>query len=151
MYVNYRTPLIALKTSGASSMKSTNVILSDQSSTLNLVHSGSGVILLELYHGANLLTDITGSSQVILLGRVEGDGLVRVSGAARLFGIKCSIRTVEVEVKESGGAFVYGSEGVYARVSGSGTIHYLGTLLSQQKSGAGSIRPYSIDRNPDEL
>jgi len=152
VYVNYRTPLIGLKTSGASSMRSTNFILSDPSSSLNLGHSGSSTAALELQHGSNLVADMSGSSRVTLSGQVQGSGRLSVHGAAKLSAIKCPImQIVEAEVHGSGKAYVYGVEGVHARASGAGTIYYQGILLSQYRNGASSIMPYSIGRNREEF
>ena len=150
VYVNYRTPLVGLKTTGASSMSSKNTIRSNPSSPLNLVHSGASTATLDLQHGSNLIADISGSSRVALSGRVQGNGRVNVSGAAKLAAMACQMQTVEAQAGGTGQAYVNGVEGVHARVGGVGTIYYQGTLLSQHRSGAGSIKAYFPGQSPAE-
>ncbi len=147
-------------------MTSTNFIRSDPSSPLNLGHSGSSTAALKLQHGSNLVADISGSSQVNLSGRIQGDGRLSalgasqvdlsgqvqgngqlsVGGAAKLSAIKCEIMKIaETDVSGSGKASVYGVKGVRARASGASTIYYRGNLVEQHTEGASKIMPYPAE------
>ncbi|CAF4388685.1 unnamed protein product, partial [Rotaria magnacalcarata] len=120
--------------------RSKNVIFSNRLSLLDVAHSGAGIAILELQHGSNINVAISGTGELSLSGRVQGNGRLSVSGAAYLDAIECPMNIVNAEVAGSGLASVYGLKGVNATVSGVGNICYRGPLLSQVISGLGSIR-----------
>ena len=140
VYVNYRTSLVSLEIDGTSSMRSRNVIFSNPTSLLNIAHSGTGIAILELQHHSNINVAISGTGRLTLSGRVHGVGRLSVSGTADLDAITCPMKIVTVEMSGAGFARVYGVEGVYATISGVGSLCYRGPLLSQVISGFGSIR-----------
>ena len=73
-YVNYRTPLLSSEIDGTSSLRSRNVVFSNPSSLLNVLHSGTGIAILELQHYSNINVAISGTGRLTLSGRVQGNG-----------------------------------------------------------------------------
>ncbi|CAF4047970.1 unnamed protein product [Rotaria sordida] len=120
-------------------MRSTNVVVSNPSSLLNVAHSGTGTVILELQHDSNINVAISGTGQLILSGRVLGNGRLSISGTAHLDALTCPMKIVTVEMSGTGLARVYGIEGVHATMSGVGTICYRGPLLSQVINGLGNM------------
>ncbi|CAF3402353.1 unnamed protein product, partial [Rotaria sp. Silwood2] len=106
---------------------------------------------LELQHSNNLVADTSGSSRLDLSGLVQGTGRLSISGSAQLNAEECQMEIVKVQTSGAGYASVNGAQEVHASVSGAGTICYRGTLVSQRKSGAGSIQPCVLEQISAEL
>ncbi|CAF3738973.1 unnamed protein product [Rotaria sp. Silwood1] len=106
--------------------------------------------MLELQHGSNINVAISGTGQLSLSGRVQGNGRLSVSGTANLDAIACPMNIVTVEMSGTGLASVYGVKGVHATLSGFGNICYRGPLLSQVISGLGSIRECIVEQTSTE-
>lgn len=150
VYVNYRTPLISLEIDGTSSMRSRNVIFSDSGSLLNVAHSGTGIVMLELQHDSNINVVISGTGRLTLSGRVQGNGRLSISGAAHLDAIACPMKIVTVEISGTGSARIYGVDGVHITMSGASSVCYRGPLLSQVISGPSSIRECIFEQTTTE-
>ena len=125
-------------------------IFSNPASPFNVAHSGVGNVILELQHGSDTNVAISGTGQLTLLGRIQGNGQLSVSGTAQLNAITCPMKIVTIRVSGTGSASVYGVDGVYATVSGTGNICYRGPLLSQQISGSGSIKECILEHTTIE-
>jgi len=107
---------------------------------LDLQVSGSGDIIADV-DAPELKTGISGSGTVSLKGTVR-DLKISISGAgnAKCFEIKSE--KTKVEISGAGSAEVFASVSLDAHVSGVGEVIYKGgaTQVSQQISGAGSVK-----------
>lgn len=145
VYVNYRTPLVSLEVDGIASIRSRNVIISNRASSFSIAVSGSGTAILDLDHGSDINVAVSGTSRVTLSGRVQGNGILALSGIPELNAFSCPMNTIQVSV--SGGTAYVNGVGIHATVSGIGVVCYKGKLLSQQVSGLGSV---SADCSPEQ-
>lgn len=147
-----------LRLSGSGMIYSSDVI---EAHTLELKVSGSGEMDVA-FEGEELFTKISGSGDLYVnaycsysSGSISGSGRLtlegaatdaeyQISGSGKILGYDFPVETADLKISGSGDAFVHVHEYLYADISGSGSIHYLGDALIQTRiSGSGKI----IDEN----
>ncbi|CAF1672005.1 unnamed protein product, partial [Adineta ricciae] len=60
-YVNHRTSLISLEIDGTLSITSTNITYSNLAPRFYIVHSGTGILVLELEHDSDIIVTMSGT------------------------------------------------------------------------------------------
>ncbi len=101
--------------------------------------SGSGDVSLEV-EADNVAASLSGSGDVDLSGSA-GSFTIKVSGSGDVTAYELSANTVEATISGSADVKVTANEMLYARVSGSGDIHYRGNpkKIDSKASGSGGI------------
>jgi hypothetical protein len=127
-----------ISVSGASNIIGQNKIIARD--RLEMHVSGAGDINADV-DAPELKSSISGSGNVNLMGQVR-DLELDISGAgdAKCYDMKAE--NTKVQISGAGSAEVYASVSLDAHVSGAGSVSYKGgaTKVSQQVSGAGSVK-----------
>ena len=122
--------------SGSGDIVSSTTLRSDRFRTSM---SGSGDISLSV-EAEDVEASLSGSGDINLKGQA-GNFEVRVSGSGDVKAYELSANTVEATISGSADVQVTANEMLYARVSGSGDIHYKGDpkKIDSKASGSGGI------------
>ncbi len=129
---------IKLTGSGNATLKGTI-----NSTDLSLSIAGSGGVKADKLRCSNLSLAISGSGSASLSGETYQSD-IRLSGSGSVDASGLKSKYTNCKVSGSGGAKVYVSELLDARISGSGGISYKGSpsKINQKISGSGRIRAY---------
>jgi putative autotransporter adhesin-like protein len=102
--------------------------------------SGSGDIDLNL-RTANLDMGLSGSGSINLQGRGKSASL-SISGSGKLYAADFELERITIKISGSGGAEINASKEIDSRISGSGTVRYVGEpdKLSNHSSGSGRLK-----------
>jgi Putative auto-transporter adhesin, head GIN domain len=102
--------------------------------------SGSGDIDLNL-RATDLDLGISGSGSINLQGKGKTASL-SISGSGKLYAADYTLETISIKISGSGGAEINATKEIDSRISGSGTVRYVGEpdKLSNHSSGSGRLR-----------
>jgi hypothetical protein len=104
-----------------------------------LVVSGAGEITVTALDGAELSVVHSGAAQVTVSGRVTSQ-VVELSGVGEYDGSALKSQDADVTVSGTGKAVINASRTLHARVTGVGSVEYLGNpQLTQEVTGIGEI------------
>lgn len=131
-----------LELSGAGNVTNRGTL---QGKTLEIEVNGAAVVNLEV-EVKKIELEISGASSVTFQGtarQLEAD----LSGAGNLDAYELRVRDASISLSGVGGAQVYVTDNLQAKVSGVGGISYKGQPQNIQRevSGVGSIKPASAD------
>lgn len=127
----------SLEVSGSGTIIGKSMIQAD---SLDLRLSGSGSMDLDLKAKA-LQTEIPGSGTILLRGAAD-DQSADISGSGKIAGYGLATKRLEVTISGSGAVEANVSDDIVARISGSGSVYYLGRpeRISEDISGSGVVR-----------
>ena len=128
--------LESLETSGISTITSQSRI---SSPALDLKVSGAGAVYLDV-DCIDLNTEISGAGGAVLNGRADRSNII-CSGSGGIDALDLSTNLTRIEVSGSGQAEVNVQSVLDARISGSGSVYYIGTpeKITQEISGSGRL------------
>lgn len=128
--------LNALQTLGAGEIDAGSI----NTDNLEIASSGSGEISVANVEANNLKVTSAGSGEVKTAGRVDSQ-VVDISGTGSYQAEDLESQEAEVDVKGSGEATVNVTDELDARITGSGSIEYVGDpTISQEVRGSGELR-----------
>ncbi len=126
----------AVKLSGSGSVKSNNTIRSESfESTL----SGSGTLDLNV-ETSSMSSTVSGSGNTILSGQTSYYK-VQVSGSGDIKAYNLKAEDVSINISGSAKIRVHANTSITSRISGSGSVYYMGDAkkIDSKVSGSGSI------------
>jgi len=126
-----------LSVSGSGKIENEGTI---HTSDLDLEVSGSGKISL-VAEAEDVSIDISGSGSVDLEGS-GGENRVDISGSGRFDAENFKSESFDIQISGSGKCTVYATKGIYAEISGSGSVYYKGDpdKVRSNVSGSGRVR-----------
>lgn len=129
--------LRALSQSGSGKIEVANPITSSE---LNTKVSGSGSITCTA-KVRDLAAAVSGSGQIDVQGSTENND-IRISGSGKFNGAKLTANNTNVHISGSGDAYVFTNQELNAKISGSGSVRYAGSVKSvnASTSGSGKVR-----------
>ena len=127
----------SLEVSGSGTITGKSMI---QVNSLDLKLSGSGSMNIDL-KAKTLRTEIPGSGTVLLRGAADEQS-ADISGSGKIAGYGLATKRSEVTISGSGAVEANVSDEIVARISGSGSVYYLGhpERISEDISGSGVVR-----------
>jgi len=127
----------ALSVSGSGRIENRGTI---NASDLDLDVSGSGKIDL-VADAKDVSIDISGSGSVNLEGS-GAENRVDISGSGHLDADNFKSESFDIQISGSGRCSVYATKGIYAEISGSGSVYYKGDpdKIRSSVSGSGKVR-----------
>lgn len=127
-----------LEVGGAGKVTNTGTM---QARNLEVEVSGAAVVELELEVQRKLTMDLSGAASVTFQGSAQ-QLEAKLSGAGNLDAYEMQVRDASIELSGVGGAEVYVTDNLQAKVSGVGGIRYKGEPknIQRQVSGVGSIK-----------
>ncbi|MEM6632811.1 MAG: head GIN domain-containing protein [Bacteroidota bacterium] len=137
IYVTYRE-LDEIHSSGSADVYCADPL---KARSFEATTSGSGNMILEDLEADELMTRISGSSDLEIAGSVETQE-VNISGSGDYDAMDLDCEEAHVRVSGSGNARITARESLKASVSGSGDISYRGSPdhVDTRTSGSGSVR-----------
>lgn len=129
--------LVGLSQSGSGKIDVSNTI---NSSELDTKVSGSGSISCTAKVN-NFAAAISGSGQIDIQGSAESND-IKISGSGKFNGAKLTANSTNVNISGSGDAYVFTNQELNAKISGSGSVRYAGSVKSvnASTSGSGKVR-----------
>jgi hypothetical protein len=127
----------SLEVSGSGNIIGKSMIQAD---SLDLKLSGSGSMDLDL-EAKTLRTEIPGSGTILLRGAADEQS-ADISGSGKIAGYGLVTKRSDVTISGSGTVEANVSDEIVARISGSGSVYYLGhpERISEDISGSGVVR-----------
>lgn len=125
-----------ISVSGSGSIEADKI----ESRKLRISISGSGEIEIGTLEAGNLDVSISGSGDCRLVGQVE-DQKISISGSGTYDAHDLQSDETEIRISGSGNATVWVERDIDVKVSGSGTVKYVGDPkdVSFQSSGSGKV------------
>ncbi len=133
---NVEAANLEIASSGAGEIDASSI----NTNNLEITNSGSGEISVANVEANNLKVTSGGSGEVRTAGRVDSQA-VDISGSGRYQAEDLESQEAKVDVKGAGEATVNVTDKLDVRITGSGSVEYVGDpTISQEILGAGELR-----------
>lgn len=101
------------------------VILTSNADNINVLISGSGDAEIRDINVENLKVIINGSGKVIIIGKANNQDIL-ISGSGKYDAEKLDSKSARIDITGSGTANVNATDSIYASISGSGQVKFIG-------------------------
>jgi len=127
----------ALKVSGAGTIISEDNLISDN---ISLTIEGSGNIDLEKVNFEKIISLISGSGDINLIG-TNNQHVIQISGTGNINAFDLISHNVNVELSGSGNIHVFVNNTLNVKISGSGSVYYKGNPpnINMETTGTGKV------------